>query len=123
MMGGELGAGVLQRDELATARQGDPMVERSFPARDEPSRCGLICSDAVEGHPDLAHDETSYDCGTGLCRSGLPGLSAGYQGFGRYDRNRAYELRPLAVYASASIRGYHLGLRFLDGTQLCCCSK
>jgi hypothetical protein len=32
-------------------------------------------------------------------------------------------LRPLAVYASASIRGYRLGLRFLDGAQLCCCGK
>jgi hypothetical protein len=24
--------------------------------RDQPSRCGLICSDAVEGHLDLAHE-------------------------------------------------------------------
>jgi hypothetical protein len=36
---------------------------------------------------------------------------------------RAYDLRPLAVYASASIGGDHLDLRFLDGTQLCCCSE
>ena len=77
IIGGDIGAGILQRDELATARQGDRIVERSFSARDQPSRCGLICSDAVEGHPDLAHDKTSYDCGTGLCHSGLPGLSAG----------------------------------------------
>ncbi len=76
-----------------------------------------------KGRPDLAHDKTSFVCGAGLCRSGLPGLSAGCQGFRRYDRNRAHELRSLAVYARASLRGNRLDLRFLDGTQLRCCSK
>jgi len=33
------------------------------------------------------------------------------------------ELRSLAVYARASIRRSRLDLRFLDGTQLRCCSK
>jgi hypothetical protein len=42
IIGGDIGAGILQHDELATARQGDRMVERSFPARDRPSRCSLI---------------------------------------------------------------------------------
>jgi hypothetical protein len=37
--------------------------------------------------------------------------------------NRGYELRSLAVYARASIRGNRLDLRFLDGTQLRCCGK
>jgi hypothetical protein len=50
-------------------------------------------------------DATGFDCSACLCRSGLFGLSAGCQDFGRYDRNRTFELRPLAVYASASIRG------------------
>jgi hypothetical protein len=40
IIGGDMGAGILQHDELATARQGDRMVE--FPARDQPSRCSLI---------------------------------------------------------------------------------
>jgi hypothetical protein len=42
IIGSDIGAGILQRDELATARQGDRIVERSFPARDQPSRCGLV---------------------------------------------------------------------------------
>ena len=50
-------------------------------------------------------DATGLDCSACLCRFGLFGLSAGCQDFGRYDRNRTFELRPLAVYASASIRG------------------
>jgi len=78
IIGGDIGASILQCDGLATARQGDRIVERSLSARGQPSRCGPICSDAVEGHPDLAHDKTSYDCGTGACRFGLPSLSAGY---------------------------------------------
>lgn len=90
---------------------------------DRASRCGLIYSNAVVGRPDLAHDKTSLDCGTRLCRSGLPGLGAGCQGFRRHDRNRAYELRPLAVYTRASVRRNRLDLRLLDGTQLRCCSK
>ena len=35
---------------------GDRIVERSFPLPDQPSRCGLIYGDAVEGHPDLVHE-------------------------------------------------------------------
>jgi len=68
-------------------------------------------------------DKTSFICGAGLCRSGLPGLSAGCQGFRPHDGNREHELRSLAVHARASIRGNRLDLRFLDGTQLRCCSK
>jgi hypothetical protein len=56
IIGGDIGAGILQRDEVATARQGDRIVERSFPAPDQPSRCGLIYGHAVEEHPDLAHE-------------------------------------------------------------------
>ena len=76
-----------------------------------------------EGRPELAHDKTSFICGAGRCRAGLPGLSAGCQGFRPHDGNRGHELRSLAVYARASIRGSRLDLRFLDGTQLRCCSK
>jgi hypothetical protein len=39
---------------------------------------------------DLAHGKTSFICVAGL--SGLPGLSAGCQGFRRHDGNRAHEL-------------------------------
>ena len=116
-------AGILERDELATAEQEDWMVERALPSADQPSRCGLIRSDAVQGRLDLSHVKTSFDCGTRLCCSGLPGLSAGCQGFRRHDRNRAHELRPLAVYARASAGRNHLDLWFLDRTQLRCCSK
>ena len=112
-----------KRRRPACAGQRNRGVERAPPSADQPSRCGLICSDAVEGCPDLAHDKTSFDCGTRLCCSSLPGLSAGCQGFRRHDRNREHELRPLAVYARASVRRNHLDLRFLDRTQLRCCSK
>src|SRR5258706_1692132 len=74
-----------------------------------------------ERRMDLAHGKTSFICGAGL--SGLPGLSAGCQGFRRHDGNRAHELCSLAVYARASIRGNRLDLRLLDWTQLRCCSK
>ena len=60
---------------------------------------------------DLAHGKTSFICGAGLCRSGLPGLSAGCQGYRRHDGNRGHELRSLAVYARASIRGNRLAAR------------
>jgi hypothetical protein len=36
-----------------------------------------------KGRPDLAHDKTSFDRGSRLCRSGLLGLSAGCQGAAR----------------------------------------
>ena len=64
----------------------------------------------------LAHAKTNYIYGAGLCRLGLLGLSAGYQDLRRHDRNRRHELRLLAGNASASTRGGHLDLRFLDGT-------
>ena len=120
---GDEGPGILERDEFAAAGQRDRIVERALPSADQPSRCGLIRSDAVQGRSDLAHDKTSFDCGTRLCCSGLPGLSAGCQGFRRHDRNREHELRPLAVYARASAGRNHLDLWFLDRTQLRCCSK
>ncbi|MEA2917248.1 MAG: hypothetical protein QOJ15_9329 [Bradyrhizobium sp.] len=40
----------------------------------------------------------------------------GCQSFRRHDGNRSHELRSLAVYARASIRGNRLDLWFLDGT-------
>src|ERR1700687_143714 len=83
--------------------------------------------DRLEGHVPFdvtgCDDKTSLICGASLCRSDLPGLGAECQGFSRHDGNRAHELRSLAVYARASIRGNRLDLRFLDGTQLRCCSK
>jgi hypothetical protein len=73
--------------------------------------------------PGLVHDETIFICGDRLCRSGVPGLSAGCQGFCRYDRHREHELHSLAVYERASFGGYRLDLRFLDWTQLRCCGE
>ena len=73
---------------------------------------------AIGGFGFLAHDKASSICGAGLCRSGLPGLGAGFQSFRRHDRNRQHELRSLAIDARASTGGNHLDLRFLDGTEL-----
>jgi hypothetical protein len=42
IIGGDIGAGILQRDELATARQGGSDRRTVVPARDQPSRCGLV---------------------------------------------------------------------------------
>ncbi len=76
-----------------------------------------------ERRPGLVHDETIFICGDRLCRSGVPGLSAGCQDFCRYDRHRGHELRSLAVYERASFGGNRLDLRFLDRTQLRCCGE
>ena len=76
-----------------------------------------------ERHPGLVHVETIFICGDRLCRSGVPGLSAGCQGFCRYDRHREHELRSLAVYERASFGGNRLDLRFLDWTQLRRCGE
>ena len=73
-----------------------------------------------ERRPDPVHDETIFICGDRVCRSSVPGLSAGCQGFGRYDRHRGNELRSLAVYERASVGGDRLDLRLLDRTQLRC---
>ena len=66
----------------------------------------------------MANGQTSFIGGASLRRSGLPVLSAGYQGFRRHDGNREHELRSLAVYSSTSIGGNNLDLWILDGTQL-----
>ena len=71
----------------------------------------------------MANDQTGFIGGARLCRSGLPVLRAGCQGFRRHDGNRGHELRALAVYSSASIGGNNLDLWILDGTQLRCRSK
>jgi hypothetical protein len=76
-----------------------------------------------ERRPGLVHDETIFVSGNRLCRSGVHGLSAGRQGFCRYDRHRGHELRSLAVYERASFGGNRLDLRFLDRTQLRCCGE
>jgi hypothetical protein len=47
---GDIGAGVLEGDELATAGQRDGFVKRTFPNRDQPSRCSLIRRDAVDDY-------------------------------------------------------------------------
>jgi hypothetical protein len=65
---------------------------------------------------DLVHDKAISVCVDHLWRSGLPGLSAGCQGFYRHGRHREHELRSLAVYERASIGGDRLDSRFLDGT-------
>ena len=68
----------------------------------------------------MANDQTSFIGGARLCRSGLPVLRAGCQGFRRHDGNREHELRSLAVHSSTSIGGNNLDLWILDGTQLRC---
>jgi hypothetical protein len=73
-----------------------------------------------ERRPGPVHDEAIFVSGSRLCRSGVPGLSAGGQSFCRYDRHRGYELRSLAIYERASLGGDRLDLRFLDRTQLRC---
>jgi hypothetical protein len=70
-----------------------------------------------ESCPGLVHDKTIFICGYRLCRSGVPGLSAGCRSFCRYDRHRGHELRSLAVYERASSGGNRLDLWFLDRTH------
>jgi hypothetical protein len=69
------------------------------------------------------HDKAISVCVDRLWRSHLPGLSAGYQDFGRHDWNREHELRSLAVHEGASIGRNRLDSRFLDGTKLRCCGQ
>jgi hypothetical protein len=76
-----------------------------------------------ERRPGPVHDEAIFVSGNRLCRSGVPGLSAGGQSFCRYDRHRGHELRSLAIYERASLGGDRLDLRFLDRTQLRCCGE
>ena len=83
-----------------------------------PSQWLRLTFDVGERRPGLVHDETIFVCGDRLCRSGVPGLSAGCQGFCRYDRHRGYGLRSLAIYERAYFGGNRLDLRFLDRTQL-----
>ena len=70
----------------------------------------------------MADDQTGL-IGADLCRSGLPVLGAGCQGFRQHDGNREHELRALAVYSSASTGRNNLDLWILDRTQLRCRSK
>jgi hypothetical protein len=91
--------------------------------RTSPSQWLRFTFGVGERRPGLVHDETIFVSGSRLCRSGVPGLSAGCQGFCRYDRHRGHELRSLAVYQRASFGGNRLDLRFLDRTQLRCCGE
>jgi hypothetical protein len=110
-----------------------PLVNRSRRApsrskcweriRTSPSQWLRLTFDVGERRPGPVHDETIFVSGNRLCRSGVPGLSAGGQGFCQYDRHRGHELRSLAVYERASLGGDRLDLRFLDRTQLRCCGE
>ena len=71
----------------------------------------------------MANGQTSFTGGAGLRRSGPPVLSPGYPGFRRFDGNRGYELRSLAVYSSTSTGGNNLDLWILDGAELRCRSE
>ena len=71
----------------------------------------------------MANGQTSFTGGAGLRRFGPPVLSPGYPGFRRFDGNRGYELRSLAVYSSTSTGGNNLDLWILVGTELRCRRK
>ena len=50
--------------------------------------------------------------------SALPGFGPRRRDFRRHDRHRKHELRPLAIFERAPVRGNRLDLWFLDGAQL-----
>jgi hypothetical protein len=109
--------------DRASIGQGAPSRSRCWERIGTSPSQWLRLTFGVGEAPGLVHDETIFICGDRLCRSAVPGLSAGCQGFCRYDRHRGHELRSLAVYERASFGGNRLDLRFLDWTQLRCCGE